>query len=288
MSDSLATMVKDLQAWIGRSRLLHDELSAQAVRRLVATLGCEPACLDHGAAVPTHWLSILFDDAAPANMLGRDGHLKLGEFLPPVPLPRRMLAGRKLTFERPLCIAKPLSRVSTITKIEHKSGRSGELIFVSVEHIISDAEGTIAIELHDTAYREEASAKPAPRIQPTKDERIAAWQVPFTPDTTLLFRYSALTFNSHRIHYDADYVRDVEGYPGLVVNGGLTTIMLLEAARRHTGRELKTYGLRMRKPLFVNSPATLCGGPLTGNQMTLWAVDEAGDVLIDIEAEYVA
>lgn len=288
MSDSLATMVKDLQAWIGRSRLLQDELSPQAVRRLVATMGCAPVCLDHGAAVPAHWLSILFDDAAPADMLGRDGHLKLGEFLPPVPLPRRMLAGRKLTFERPLRIAKPLTRVSTITKIEHKSGRSGELIFVTLEHKISDAEGTVAIELHDTAYREEATAKPAAQIQPAKDERIPAWHVPFTPDAPLLFRYSALTFNTHRIHYDADYVRDVEGYPGLVVNGGLTTIMLLEAARRQTGRELKTYRLRTRKPLFVNSPATLCGGPLTNNCMSLWAMNEAGDVLIDIEAEYVA
>jgi 3-methylfumaryl-CoA hydratase len=288
MSDSLAIMVKDLQAWIGRSRSLQDELSPQAVRRLVATLDCEPVSLEHGASVPSHWLSILFDDAAPASMLGRDGHLKLGEFLPPVPLPRRMLAGRKLTFERPLRIAEPLTRISTITKIEHKSGRSGELIFVTVEHRICDDKGTIAVELHDTAYREEASSKPSSKGPAAQEERKPDWQIPFTPDTTLLFRYSALTFNGHRIHYDADYVRDVEGYPGLVVNGGLTTIMLLEAARAQCGRHLKSYSLRTRKPLFVNDAAFLCGGPLMDNRMSLYARDAAGDVLIEIKAEYAA
>lgn len=274
-----------LQEWIGRAREVTDEMTAPAARRLAATLDRDPPPLHPGAFVPNHWLAILFDDAQPTARLGPDGHPAKGEFLPPVPLPRRMLAGRRLEYRAPLRIGEALTRRSEIAAITPKTGRTGQLVFVTVRHTVAGPAGVVATEEQDIAYREAASGAAKPEAPAPMPE--AAWREPFTPDTVILFRYSALTFNGHRIHYDADYTRAVEGYPGLVVNGGLTTLMLLEAALRHAppGAEVRSAEVRTLRPLTCGQPATFAGtAPDTEGAQTLWAEDETGATALRIRA----
>lgn len=290
-AETFASAATQLAAWVGRSREVQDELTAPAIRRLTAMLDRADIALDHGAAVPAHWIAILFDDAAPQSRLGPDGHPLKGEFLPPVPLPRRMLAGRRLEFLTPPRIGDAMTRRSEITAITPKEGRSGRLVFVTLRHTVTGPAGVVAIEEQDIAYREAATQSDRPAPQPTPaQEPQPAWEEPFTPDPVLLFRYSALTFNGHRIHYDADYARGVEGYPGLVVNGGLTTLMLLEAgARRSGGAALRRYAARTARPLFAGQPARLRGTALdAAGRALLWAEDPSGALALRIEAEYAA
>lgn len=277
-----------LKEWIGRAREVEDEMTAPAARRLCAMLDRDPPPLSRGSEVPPHWIAVLFDDAQPQSRLGPDGHPAKGEFLPPVPLPRRMLAGRRVSYAAPLRIGDALTRRSEIAAITPKQGRSGGLVFVTVRHMVRGPDGVVATEEQDIAYREAASgtageaSAPAPAPAPE-----AAWWQPFTPDPALLFRYSALTFNGHRIHYDADYARQSEGYPGLVVNGGLTVMMLLDAALRHIrpGARLTAADIRTLRPLTAGKPATLLGtAPAGDGTQTLWAADEAGAMALRITA----
>jgi 3-methylfumaryl-CoA hydratase len=259
-------------------------MTAPAARRLAAMLDRDPPPLHRGAEVPPHWIAVLFDDAQPQSKLGPDGHPAKGEFLPPVPLPRRMLAGRRVAWGAPLRIGEALVRRSEIAAITPKQGRSGQLVFVTVRHTVTGPGGVVATEEQDIAYREAHSSgtKAAEAPAPAPD---AAWWQPFAPDPVLLFRYSALTFNGHRIHYDADYARHVERYPGLVVNGGLTIMMLLEAALRHHPGRLEAADIRTLRPLTAGRPATLFGtAPAGDGTRTLWAADENGAMALRITA----
>ena len=293
-AETLAPTGTQLAEWVGRSREVRDELTAPAVRRLAAMLDRADVALDHGAVVPAHWIAMLFDDAAPQGRLGPDGHPRKGEFLPPVPLPRRMLAGRRLEFLAPPRIGDAMARRSEITAITPKEGRSGRLVFVTLRHTVTGPRGVVAVEDQDIAYREaaaRASDRPGAAQATAAEGPRAAWEEPFTPDPVLLFRYSALTFNGHRIHYDADYARGAEGYPGLVVNGGLTTLMLLEAGARRAGgaAALRRYAARTARPLFAGQPARLHGtAPDAAGRALLWAEDPSGALALRNEAEYAA
>lgn len=278
--------MQDLSSWIGSAREVADEMSAPAARRMAAMLDQAPPDLAPGAPVPPFWIAILFDDAQPQSRLGADGHPEKGEFLPPVKLPRRMLAGRRLTYAAPLRIGQPLRRRSEITAITPKEGRSGKLCFVTVLHTASGPDGVVATEEQDIAYRETATA-PAAKSEAAPTLPHAAWRLPFNPDPVLLFRYSALCFNGHRIHYDGDYARDAEGYSGLVVNGGLSTTMLLDAAMKHApgGALLRSADVRTMRPLTCNRPATLAGTASDAEgRSTLWVEDEAGAMALRITA----
>jgi 3-methylfumaryl-CoA hydratase len=280
-------MAEDLAAWVGRTREVRDEMTAPAARRLAAMLDRSAPDLSPGAAVPPHWMAILFDDAQPQSRLGADGHPEKGEFLPPVDLPRRMLAGRRLAFHAPLRIGDPLTRRSEIAAITPKTGRSGRLVFVTVRHTVTGAAGTVAVEEQDIAYREAPAPGAAAKPEEPAALPEAAWRAPFHPDPVLLFRYSALCFNGHRIHYDADYARDVEGYPALVVNGGLTILMLLEAALRASpaGVQLLAAEIRTIRPLFCGRPAHLAGTlPDEAGRRLLWAEDDGGALALRIDA----
>lgn len=273
-----------LEEWIGRAREVADEMTAPAARRLAAMLDRDPPSLSPGSEVPPHWMAVLFDDAQPQSKLGPDGHPAKGEFLPPVPLPRRMLAGRRIAYRAPLRIGDALIRRSEIAAITPKEGRTGRLVFVTVRHTVTGRDGVVATEEQDIAYREAASGggskpeAPAPRPE-------AAWREPFATDPVLLFRYSALSFNGHRIHYDADYTRGVEGYPGLVVNGGLSTLVLLEAALRHAGGRLAAADIRTLRPLTCGRAATLVGAaPDAGGNLLLWVEDDTGAMALRIQA----
>ncbi len=276
-------MTGELQSWIGRRRRVADEMAAPLVRRMAALTDRSDIALDRGAPVPNHWLSILFDDAAPQSQLGRDGHPTKGEFLPPVPLPRRMLGGRRLTYHAAPRVGDALERETEIAAITPKVGRSGAMIFVMLRHTITGPRGLVAVEEQDIAYLEAKRNAPAPAEKPTLVPT-AAWRDPWTPDPVVLFRFSALAFNGHRIHYDADYARDVEGYPALVVNGSVSTLFLFEALLRRTpGRQIASYEARTMQPVFCNAGTLLCGtAPDADGMHMLWVSLPDGSMAIRI------
>jgi 3-methylfumaryl-CoA hydratase len=278
-------MTGALHEWIGRRRRVTDEMAAPLVRRMAALTDRTDIALERGAPVPGHWLCMLFDDAAPQAQLGPDGHPARGDFLPPVPLPRRMLGGRRLTFHAAPRVGDVLERETEIAAITPKVGRSGAIIFVMLRHTISGPQGLVAVEEQDIAYLEARRNAPAPK-DPPAEAPAAEWRVPFRPDPVMLFRYSALAFNGHRIHYDADYARDVEGYPALVVNGGVTTLFLLEAALdRQPGAQVLSYEARTLRPLFCGRAASLCAGaPDAEGRRLLWAEDETGATALRMQA----
>jgi 3-methylfumaryl-CoA hydratase len=270
---------QELQAWIGRTQSAEDEVTRPTALRLAAMLDRPPAGLERGAPLPQAWYAVLFPAVAPQSEIGADGHPRKGDFLPPVPLPRRMFAGRRVRFSAPLHIGDAVERVSEISRIEPKQGRSGRMVFVTVIHRISTG-GRLAItEEQDIVYREAATPGAAAPASTPADMPQAAWSRPLTPDPVLVFRYSALTFNGHRIHYDADYTRGTEGYPGLVVNGGLSLLLLLDLAETQLGRPFASVAVRNLKPLFVDRPLTLCGAPSAdGRTADLWTLDAAGEM----------
>jgi 3-methylfumaryl-CoA hydratase len=273
-----------MEGWVGRSRSIGDEMTAPAARRLAALLDRDPPALHPGAPVPAHWAAILFDDAARQSALGPDGHPAKGEFLPPLDLPRRMLAGRRIAYAGELRIGDALTRTSSIAAIVPKQGRSGRLVFVTVAHRVEGPRGLLLEEAQDIAYREAAPAETVPAA-PTPAPTDAAWAVPFAPDAVALFRYSALTFNGHRIHYDAEYARDQESYPALVVNGGLTTLMLLEAALPRLPGRIAATEIRTHAPLFCNQAAILAGSAVADGRARLWAAGPDGRLILSIGVE---
>jgi 3-methylfumaryl-CoA hydratase len=278
-------MTDALQSWIGRKRRIADEMATPLVRRMAALTDRADVALDRGAPVPSHWLSILFDDAAPQSQLGPDGHPAKGDFLPPVPLPRRMLGGRRIAYHAAPRVGDTLERETEIAAITPKVGRSGAMIFVMLRHTITGPNGLVAVEEQDIAYLEAKRNAPVPKEKPAAVPS-AAWREAWTPDPVMLFRFSALAFNGHRIHYDADYARDVEGYPALVVNGSVSTLFLFEAALRQApGAQLRRYDARTMQPVFCGRRAFLCGeAPDREGRATLWVEDEAGAMALRIGA----
>jgi len=266
-----------LRGWVGKKEVRSDSLTAWPIAALAATLDEPELAVDIGSPVPNGWHWIFFLEAKPASELGSDGHPKRGGFLPPVPLPRRMWAGGRLEFIQPLKIGDPITRESEILSVEPKSGRSGTLVFVTVRHTIKAA-GTIAIiEEQDIVYREAAQkGEPLPPGKPAPGN--AAWSRRVMPDSTLLFRYSALTFNGHRIHYDKDYATNEEHYPGLVVHGPMQATLLLDLCRQNARRTLKQFEYRAQHPLFAGRAFTVNGNfDAAASQTDVWTANDAGN-----------
>jgi 3-methylfumaryl-CoA hydratase len=261
-----------LMAWKGRREAMDDVVTAAPCRLMQATLD-----LPSGDAVrelPALWHWLYFLPAAPQSTLGPDGHPHRGGFMPPVPLPRRMWAGSELEFLQPLAVGDAVRRESTIEDISVKSGRTGTLCFVRVRHEISNAQGLAIREFHDIVYRELPSGATAPQYESAPPAEVAE---PVTPDDVLLFRYSALTFNGHRIHYDRRYVTEVEGYPGLVVHGPLlATLMAGLGERQFAGRPAATFSFRALKPVFDLHPFEVCGRREGDAAIDLWVRDHEG------------
>ncbi|MBU2531773.1 MAG: MaoC family dehydratase N-terminal domain-containing protein [Alphaproteobacteria bacterium] len=262
-----------LRQWIGREERGRDVLTPSLVDRFRATFGASAFNLDHEAPLSIHWC--LSPSAVEPDALGPDGHPARGAFLPPVPLPRRMWAGGTLDFRAPLAIGAEVVRVSRIADVTHKSGRSGDLVFVTVEHVI-EADGRPAIlELQDLVYRAAVPATAGVLPAPPAPRR-AEFSEAVEATTTLLFRYSALTFNGHRIHYDVEYARQVEGYPGLVVHGPLqATLMLHLAARISGGKTPRRFSYRGVSPLF-HGAAFSVNAAKAEDGPDLWCADSTG------------
>jgi 3-methylfumaryl-CoA hydratase len=272
-------MTLDLRQWIGRSESVADVVTATPFAALAATLDRSPDRPPPGTPLPPLWHWLYFLPLHRQSEIGPDGHAKRGGFLPPVPLPRRMWAGSQLSFHAPLRVGDAIRRVSTIEDVTQKSGRSGALVFVKVRHEVSraDAPGVAITEFHDIVYREAPRAgDPAP--QPEAAPPSPPWEHRWVPDDVLLFRYSALTFNGHRIHYDRRYVTGVEGYPGLIVHGPLIATLLLDLLRhRMPEAHVASYEFRAVRPTFDIHPFFVCGEPQAdGRTVRLWARDHEG------------
>jgi 3-methylfumaryl-CoA hydratase len=270
----------DFSAMIGRTRSQEDDITRPALRRIAALLDIGNPDFPTGAALPPHWYAMFFPEIAPQSGLGVDGHPAKGDFLPPIPLPRRMFAGRRVTFHGALRVGDTATKTSEIVAITPKTGRSGAMVFVTMRHTIAVAGVAVVVEDQDVVYRDAAVAGAAPAA-PTPAPEGAMWSEQVTPGPVLLFRYSAITFNGHRIHYDADYTRSEEAYPGLVVNGGLTLLLLVEAAIRHLGRLPTGIAVRNVRPLFAGLPITFAG---TGS--AAWAADAAGALAVSAELAF--
>jgi 3-methylfumaryl-CoA hydratase len=265
-----------LRPWLGCTEDASDRVALERVRALQATLERPDQPLSEGDPLPPLWHWLFFWGIAPRSGLGRDGHPALGGFLPPLGPARRMWAGSRVRFQLPLRIGEPIARRSTIADIRLKTGRSGHLAFVTVRHEISGREGVLITDDHDIVYREdtgapasERPAEPAPG-DPAFSERHLA-------DPILLFRYSALTFNGHRIHYDGPYATEIEGYRGLVVHGPLlATLMVDLAVRSWPERPIASFEFRGRRPVIDGEPFTVSGRPRDGATIDLWIADAEG------------
>ncbi len=273
-----------LKDWVGRTETREDIIAVDRVAAMAATLDHERAP-GPGAALPPGWHWLFFNPAVRAAEIGPDGHPKRGGFLPPVPLPRRMWAGGRLAFRAPLRVGEAARRESEILKVEVKSGRSGALVFVTVRHRICGAEGLGVEEEHDIVYRPlpaPGAVAPAPPPSPTD----GTWRREIRPDPVLLFRYSALTFNGHRIHYDHPYVTQVEGYPGLIVHGPLIATLLMDLVERERPRALQHFAFRAISPLFDTTPFSVHGSPAgDGASVRLWAAGPGGALAMSADAE---
>lgn len=280
-----AALLARLDEWVGRTETLTDEITAAPVRALSATLDREDPAPQPGAPLPPLWHWLYFLPTHLAREIGEDGHARRGGFLPPVPLPRRMWAGGRLRWEtaNPLRVGDAARRVSRIASVNHKAGRSGDLVFVTVVHKLHNAHGLALTEEHDIVYRgAQQPGDPAPA--PVAAEQRAAWQRELTPDEVLLFRYSALTFNGHRIHYDRRYVTEEEGYPGLVVHGPLVATLLLDLVRRNCGAPVRSFEFKAVRPTFDGRPMRV-NGTKEGNTVALWAQDNEGWLAMKATAE---
>jgi len=266
-----------LRTWIGRTEALEDVVAASKVAALAATLDRDDPPPAVGDALPPPWHWMLCVPAARQSALGPDGHPARGGFLPPVPLPRRMWAGGRLTFPLPLRVGETVQRRSQVMSVEHKRGRSGELVFVLVRHEFHGPRGLAIVEEHDIVYRDQPGAvSSAPTLESAPTQQ--AWQRTIVPDDVLLFRYSALSFNGHRIHYDRRHVTEVEGYPGLIVHGPLIATLLLDLLRRNMPDvAIAAFEFKALKPLFDSAPFSVHGQPeAKGKTVRLWACDAEG------------
>jgi 3-methylfumaryl-CoA hydratase len=275
--------IDHLKTWIGRTETLHDTVTPVPVTALSATLDRDDPPPEKGHVLPLLWHWLYFLPIARASQIGPDGHPKRGGFLPPVPLPRRMWAGGRYSFVRDLHVGEAISRTSTILDVSAKTGRTGTLVFVRVGHDIGGEDGIAIREEHDIVYRDlpaQGEAPPPPRLAPTD----AVWSQTVVPNDVLLFRYSALTFNGHRIHYDRRYVTGEEGYPGLIVHGPLIATLLMELYRREDGRRLSGFRFRAVSPTFDIAPFSVHGSP-TAEGAKLWAQGKDGDLRMDAVAE---
>lgn len=252
----------DYADWIGRTQSTEDDITVQAVAAMSATLDRDDPPPQKGDPLPPLWHWMYFTPKIRHAGLGPDGHPQRGDFLPPIPLPRRMFAGASYIFHTPLRLGESVSRTSEILSVTSKQGRSGPLAFVKVRYVYSMGAEVALEEIQDIVYREAAgkSEPPAPAPGPLEIED-GAWRRGVTVDPVTLFRYSALTFNGHRIHYDYPYTTAVEGYPDLVVHGPLIASYLVDLCREQTGdRPFSSFFFRAKKPLFANTPFEVMGG----------------------------
>ena len=275
--------IDHLRSWIGKTRTEDDTIALRHARLMAATIDLpNPDRIAEGAPLPPLWHWIYFLEGLPPGELGRDGHPARGGFLPPVPLPNRMWAGGRVAFLAPVPIGARVRKVSRILKVDHKVGRSGDLVFVTVLHEVGTLSGDVLVrEEHDIVYK--SASRPSRPAATTNAPAPAPFEKRVTPTSTTLFRYSALTFNGHRIHYDQDYCREVEGYANLVIHGPLVATLLAGFAEEASGHRLREFNYRGVSPALLGETITL-GAAIDGDQVALTATLGDGTRSMDAEA----
>ena len=278
----------DLRSWIGRTDVSQDRIDAGQAQLMQTLFDREPD-LKGGDPLPPLWHWIYFPELVCTSHLGRDGHAERGGFLPPVDLPRRMWAGGRFEFSQPLRLDEHTQKRSVIKDVAVKQGRTGLLCFVTVRHEYAGEDGRPCFfEEHDIVYRNDP-APCAPRPELPLPPGDGVWSNTILPSAVMLFRYSALTFNGHRIHYDRDYCRDIEGYPGLVFHGPLTATLLADLAMARGGdRELRGFRFRAVAPLFDTAPFVIRGKPREDDPhgLDLWAETPDGHLAMTASATF--
>ena len=261
----------EYESWIGKSESANDFLTLAPLTGLAATLDKDNLKFSPGDILPPLWHWLYFLAPARQSKIAKDGHAERGDFLPPIPLPRRMWAGSRFEFYRPLYAGEEVERISTIKSIVCKEGRSGQLAFVTVQHEIRISSVKAIKEEHDIVYRDHALQEKEPP-PPKKVSQIADYSKKVEPDPVLLFRYSALTFNGHRIHYDRDYVTKKEGYPGLIVHGPLLATLLVDLlSEQFPGKTLSQFEFKAMRPVFDLDIFEVCGSiPDNEGKLQLW------------------
>ena len=267
--------LEKLKDWIGKTQSMEDLAAPFPVRALSATFD-EKGDPDpkNGDALPPLWHWLYFLEIAPQSKIGPDGHAERGDFLPPVPLPRRMWAGSRFSFDgEPIRVGETIQRLSEIKSVEPKTGSTGSMVFVTVQHTISGPRGVSFVEQHDIVYREPAKPGEAPK-PPRPAPTDATWTREILADPVLLFRFSALTFNGHRIHYDQPYVTGTEGYPGLIVHGPLMGMLQIELARRsNAGKVVRSFEFRALSPVFSGPAFSVQARREADGSVTTWIAD---------------
>jgi 3-methylfumaryl-CoA hydratase len=277
---------EDYSAWIGRTESSNERISTRVAASMAATLDLS-RYPQAGEPLPPGWQWLFFNPVAPRSALGVDGHPHRGGFLPPVALPRRMWAGSRLRYLADVPIDAQATRSSRILKIENKTGKRGSLTFITLEHTTTVDETICISEEQDLVYRDAPPSGAAAAPAPLRHEAVSQWSREVLPDTTLLFRYSALTFNGHRIHYDQQYARMEEGYPGLVVHGPLTATLLQQFALEcGQGRALARFDFRGVTPLFVDRAFQLEGSKADEDSLSLWARGPDGELAMSAVATF--
>lgn len=283
---SEAIDIAQLQEWNGRTQTLEDVATRAKSEGLRATLNYDTNPWDGRLFPLAHWLH--FTPDAPQHELAADGHPRKGGFLPPVPLPRRMWAASDVTFHRPIEVGVPLREVQTIRDVAHKAGRSGDLVFLTVGHEVHAADELAVTDVQTIVYRAATGGTSAPEQSAAERAALAPadtsdWDYSYVvrPTETQLFRYSALTFNAHRIHYDRDYCLREEGYPGLVVHGPLSATLMVDAfMRNRPDTPLRSFSFQARSPIFDNTPVAYVGRQTSENSYDVGALNPEGTVCL--------
>lgn len=274
-----------LQTWVGKEQCVVDDLSPTKARALQTALQSdEPQLrnLEAGSQLPPAWQWLYFLETPSASATGLDGHAKTGGFLPPVPLPRRMWAAGKFEVGAPLILGAPAEKTSVVNRVDRKDGSTGVLVFVTVKHTISQNAKTCIEEEQTIVYRQ-MPAGPSPLPEGRVSPQDCDWSFTVQPDPVLLFRFSALTYNAHRIHYDRQYAVEEEHYPALVVHSPLQAILLAGSVRSQLDLDIESLNFRAQRPLFDTDAFEVCG-KREGDSIDLWTRSHDGFVATSAKA----
>jgi 3-methylfumaryl-CoA hydratase len=269
--------VEALAPYVGTKRVVEDEIGLSMARRIAGMLDEDPDAYVNGTPLPPHWFGMFFPNITRQSDMGADGHPSPGVVLPPIPLPRRMGAGRRVQIMGRLRAGVAATRTTEVVAITPKIARTGRIAILTLRDVIECEGAVIATDETDAIYREMPPPGEKSKVtQAVPAPENAAWADEIHLTEALVFRYSAITWNAHRIHYDADYSRDIEGYPATVQNGGLSMALLSSAGLKRAPGELKSFTARLTKPVHVNDTVKFCGAEPVDGVMNCWIADKNG------------
>ena len=283
----MAEPLESFKSYIGKSETAIDVVTASAMLKFAATLGQENPPLDKGQPIPPGWYGAFFPASHRPSQMRTDGQGAGGGIVPPIPLPRRRIGGTRVTFHEPLRIGDEIKRVTEIADIKIDDGPNGAMVTVLERNSISNGRGLAVVEERDMVMLSEQRAEAAPSTAPAVPAQ-TTWREVFEPNPPLLFRFSAIRFNSHRIHYDRDYVTKVEKLPGLVVQSSLISQLMIEMCRKEVpARQLKSFDFKSFRQIYDTGKFTICGAPAAeGREATLWAQDADDRVAMTATAKF--